>query len=883
MGETSTATLVYLPEYASRTMGAERIHVDLGNNGRLRVSPPKKDVTTVENPSTSINGQTVTVGSVLRYEVSWTNTASTVANDVSITDVAPTGTQYVLGEDGQPVTTGEVVVLPNAGSDPVDATPALRGITATLGDDGILTWNAGDVQPGETVQVSFQVRVTSESVTTVDNQASLAVGPNTYDTNWVHNPVPVKDVSFAEEPTTSINGQTVGVGSTPRYKVAWTNGAETAADDVSVYDYAPAGTEYLMKDGAPVASGAVVRIAEDGTVTPVREGIAAVLDGEKITWQVGTVQPGETVLVTFDVTVLQSAVELDDIENQATLVVGPNEFLTNWVHNPVPDPKKDVTTVEDPTISINGQSVGVGSTLRYEVSWTNGSAFVAEDVKITDAAPDGTAYMGADEEGAVPGRPEGTVTAADGTERAVEGVHQNVDGTDSIVWNAGDVQPGETVHVSFQVRVSGESVSVVDNQATMTVGRNDHSTNWVHNPVEVLEGSDTVTLQLEKTLRGRPMEEGEFGFVATDTATGEQMTALAPAAPDGVAASVTFKPIVYTSGSSMEGAELQPDGSLVKRFVYAISEVNGGVDGVLYDPATFYAVVNVTDDQRGTVTAEGPVYCYDADGAQPIEGLPSYINRYSDGLPFVPGSYKITEATEGHDPSGLSFGFAVTDNNGGANQGQIVAIGTAPANGPVTFSTMEFFEPGIYNYVIRELRGGTGGSISYDGASFGLQVVHQEPARRPGQRPGADPRRVRLCDHRRRHRRGRGRGLQRRRRQCGPEHAGLQLPHGRGACGREPHAGGGGHRAGRDACGVRGARRGREARRARRPCGGGEPCAWRGGEPRGSRTGAVCGAWTARGAGRRGRRERAFGACGAGRAGGPAARGDAARGVRRRR
>ena len=611
MGETSTATLVYLPEYASRTMGAERIHVDLGNNGRLRVSPPKKDVTTVENPSTSINGQTVTVGSVLRYEVSWTNTASTVANDVSITDVAPAGTQYVLGEDGQPVTTGEVVVLPNAGSDPVDATPALRGITATLGDDGILTWNAGDVQPGETVQVSFQVRVTSESVTTVDNQASLAVGPNTYDTNWVHNPVPVKDVSFAEEPTTSINGQTVRVGDTVRYQVEWTNATEVDAVNVVIVDAAPAGTEYA----------------------------AATVEG--------------------------------------ALAGNPEGSVYDADGTPVPD------------------SVSVAA---------------------------------------------GTATAEDGST------------VETRVWTAPLVKAGQTVRVSFQVRVSGESVSVVDNQATMTVGRNDHSTNWVHNPVEVLEGSDTVTLQLEKTLRGRPMEEGEFGFVATDTATGEQMTALAPAAPDGVAASVTFKPIVYTSGSSMEGAELQPDGSLVKRFVCAISEVNGGVDGVLYDPATFYAVVNVTDDQRGTVTAEGPVYCYDADGAQPIEGLPSYINRYSDGLPFVPGAYKTTEATEGHDPSGLSFGFAVTDNNGGANQGQIVATGTAPANGPVTFSTMEFFEPGTYDYVIRELRGGAGGSLTYDGASFGLQVVHQEPARRPGQRPGADPRRVRLCDHRRRHR-----------------------------------------------------------------------------------------------------------------------------------
>ena len=36
---------------------------------------------------------------------------------------------------------------------------------------------------------------------------------------------------------------------------------------------------------------------------------------------------------------------------------------------------------------------------------------------------------------------------------------------------------------------------------------------------------------------------------------------------------------------------------------------------------------------------------------------------------------------------------------------------------------MEFFEPGTYNYVIRELRGG---SLTYDGATFGLQVVVEQ-------------------------------------------------------------------------------------------------------------------------------------------------------------
>ena len=691
------------------------------------VPQPVKDVTAVEDPSTSIDGQIVSVGSVLRYDVSWTNDTDTVAEQVVITDAAPAGTTLVYDADGRPAITGEVVA-PSSGE--ADVTPMLRPTDVSVAEDGTIAWNAGDVQPGESVRVSFQVTITDESVTLVENEATMRVGSNRpIVTNKVRNPIPkpVKDVSYADEPTASINGQTVGVGSVLQYFVEWTNTTGVDADDVRVVDAAPEGTTYqLGEDGMPVSTGEVLYVSSDpGDVTPgmIAGGIRATLgDDGRLTWNIGeaagAVPAGATVRVTFNVVVTADTVQ--NIDNQASLFVGENEHLTNWVHNTVPTPVKDVTTVEDPSTSIDGQTVHVGDVLRYEVSWTNASDLVAEDVSVSDAAPTGTAYVLAEDGAPVS---DGGVYDAEGNLVDGSGARAQLGDDGRLRWTLGDVQPGQSVRISFQVRVSGESVTVIDNQATMTVGRNDHNTNWVHNPVEVVEGSDTVILELEKTLRGRPMEDGEFGFVATDMATGEQMTALVPAAPDGTPTVVSFKPIVYTSGSSMAGAELQPDGSLVKRFVYQISEVNGGVDGVLYDPAVFYAFVTVTDDQRGTMTAEGPAYFYDADGTQPVEGLPSFTNRYSEGLPFVPSAYKTTEATEGHDPSGLSFGFVVTDNNGGANQGQIVATGTSPANGPATFSTIEYFEPGTYSYVMRELRGGTGGSIVYDGATYGLRVV----------------------------------------------------------------------------------------------------------------------------------------------------------------
>ncbi len=781
IGQTNTATLVYLPEYINRTAGAERIKVDLGNNGRLRVSPPVKDVTTVENPSTSINGQTVTVGSVLRYqvewtnstgsavedvritdwaptgtayvaasegslagnpegsvyaadgtavsnsvsvtsgpaqdvdgtaidnaliwtaarvepgqtvrvsfqvtvtddsvsivenqalmavgtnsptvtnrvenpkpvkdvttveepttsidgqtvgvgsvlryEVAWTNTASTVASDVRISDSAPEGTEYVLGDDGQPVTTGEVVVLPGADSDPVDATPALRGVAAEL-VDGVLVWNAGEVQPGETVQVSFQVRVTDASVTRIDNQATLAVGPNEYLTNRVHNPKPVKDVSFADEPTTSINGQTVGVGSVLRYKVEWTNETGKVAEDVRVADEAPAGTTYVLdaqNDNRPVSSGEVLSAAGE----TVRGDIFAVLgDDNRLVWTVGTVQPGETVRATFDVTVTgEGAIRVD---NQASLLIGPNEYLTNWVHNPIPEPEKDVTTVEDPSTTINGQSVTVGSTLRYEVEWTNEADTVAEQVVITDAAPAGTTYAGSGEEGVVAGRPEGVVVAADGSERAVEISHQDVDGVDSIRWSAGDLQPGETVRVSFQVTVTDESVSIVENQASMQVGTNRPIlTNKVSNPVPDPVKDVTTVEEPSTSIDGQSVRVGDilrYEVEWTNTtevdAINVVITDAAPAGTAYVAAAVEGglagnpEGAVYSGDAAIEnsvsvaaGSAAAEDGSTVETRVWTapVVEPNQTVRVSFQVVITDEAVSRIDNEASMTVNGGTPL------------------------------------------------------------------------------------------------------------------------------------------------------------------------------------------------------------------------------------------------------------------------------------
>ena len=110
---------------------------------------------------------------------------------------------------------------------------------------------------------------------------------------------------------------------------------------------------------------------------------------------------------------------------------------------------------------------------------------------------------------------------------------------------------------------------------------------------------------------------------------------------------------------------------------------------------------------------------------QPVEGnWPVFRNAYdAPKASYTPEAYKSTWGPEGADLTGLSFGFEVTDNNGGDAQGSVVARGMANANGPVVFDkALEFSAAGTYHYVLTERNNGAP-SVTYDTAAYLLDVT----------------------------------------------------------------------------------------------------------------------------------------------------------------
>ncbi len=117
----------------------------------------EKDVFHVAEPTVSIDGETVREGDILLYKITYTNSFDAPA-DVTITDKVPQYTTYVDGS-------------------------ADHGGTYA---DGVLTWNV-HLEAGESVTVSFRVKVVKSNITVV-NQATALEGSNELKTNVVKNP-----------------------------------------------------------------------------------------------------------------------------------------------------------------------------------------------------------------------------------------------------------------------------------------------------------------------------------------------------------------------------------------------------------------------------------------------------------------------------------------------------------------------------------------------------------------------------------------------------------------------------------------------------------------------------------------------------------------------
>ncbi len=665
----------------------------------------KKDVALAVESSTSVDGQLISVGSLLVYTIDWTNDAvdengKAVAADIIITDTVPAGTTFQSAStDGGFKLEGDKV-------------------------GGTMTWTFKDAAPNATGSVWFRVLVLDDAVkshdNTITNQATIQIGENgpTKNTNTVTNTAPEKAVKDGEG--ADINGDEVQVGQELTYEVAYRNHLDAPAN-VVVTDVIPTGTTFVSAsdDGR-------------GKVTPGDEGL--------LTWQFENVAPGDGGTVTLVVRVDESALEYDEIENRAMGKIGSNRGATT----------NTITNYPAETGSLPlSKEVGTGDVNKefsFELEFMDSAgnkldgSYETEYKRVSDGGGAEAPVTSGDkielkhgEYVIINGLPAGakykvTETKADGYTTTING------GTEMDLVDEGSITAGATSTIAF---TNTYESSVPDNDTAATnvnftkelTGRD-----WTE--------ADVFNFTLAAVTEGAPLPQKVVDGSSVDNNT---------ASASNGQQDFSFGPITFTYdmvkdepnktkvfeykvreiphdeatnpnvASGHKYSEATEEEKLLKGWVY---------QGVTYDTAARTLKVTVIDSGTGVMSAVAEV-----------DGAKTFTNTYSSGLDYdAAGGLKITKKLNGRDMASEQFAFIVKADNqesadklginltagmevrtpvAGARDGEPVSIDLL-AGKDVTFTQVDAGK--TYTYTIQE-QGTDGGGYDYDTAKRTVTIA----------------------------------------------------------------------------------------------------------------------------------------------------------------
>ena len=210
---------------------------------------------------------------------------------------------------------------------------------------------------------------------------------------------------------------------------------------------------------------------------------------------------------------------------------------------------------------------------------------------------------------------------------------------------------GSTVGMTYDAHVATAEVTVTEDgngtlTANVTKKENGRFTNTYRTELNYTAAGG---LKLSKTLRGRPMTEGQFTFTVTpaDEASANALGLLhgantfkSPAAIEG-----TVGLIDILAGHEVKFTQADAG----KTFTYTVAEKNNGQPGYTYDDAVRTVTIAIADDTAGTLTATTTV-SGGPEGTLPTEYKTGAAAVESAVVPFV-NSYSATTNTTGGDPA----------------------------------------------------------------------------------------------------------------------------------------------------------------------------------------------------------------------------------------
>jgi uncharacterized repeat protein (TIGR01451 family) len=378
-----------------------------GDEDPTRVRIDSAPAFRVEKISTDLTGDPniLLPGETLRYTITVKNVGTANAIDAVLRDAVPANTAYVAGS-----TTLNGVAVPDG---PGGTSPLANGILIHAPEDptpGALRADAS-ATASNVATIVFDVVVSPSVIngTVVSNQGFVSAPAGSV----ADQPSDDPRTPIADDPTRNVVGNlpllfaakrvAIGVdagapgivdpGDVLHYTITVSNSGAVPATGVSLTDAVPANTTYvadsLTMNGLPVGQ-------PDGGVSPLVAGIpisSADLTPPLPGPGAGTLSPGQSAVVEFDLRVNDGVPGGTIISNQATVGSDPlPDLLSDGDGNPATGPEPTVVVVgaaQQLTITkevavVGGGAAVAGAQLEYLVRVVNVAAVPAYDVVITD-------------------------------------------------------------------------------------------------------------------------------------------------------------------------------------------------------------------------------------------------------------------------------------------------------------------------------------------------------------------------------------------------------------------------------------------------------------------------------------------------------------------
>lgn len=360
----------------------------------------------------SVDKNFATTGDTLSYTISLSNPGNVASQNVLFTDILPEGTSFISGTLIKDSSTQQI------------GNPA-NSITV------------GDINPGETVNILFQVLVTTiPSINPISNSSSVQfqhiVDPSqpAISQTTSSNTVTTTINSAILTTTKSVDKSVISVGDTLTYTTNITNTGNTKATNMIFTGAIPASTSFVPNS-----------FTINGAALPGANPALGV--------SLPDINPSETVIITFQVNVLSVPPSNSIMGNDTILysyTVDPNgtpvttSTTTNIVTNPVLDAM--ITMVK----SVDQTLVTLGDTITYTTILMNSGNTNATNITFTDLIPSGTTFI------------TDSVT--------IDGIRQ-IGLTPNIGITIGTIAPNSSISISFQVTATSAPVqNPIANSAT---------------------------------------------------------------------------------------------------------------------------------------------------------------------------------------------------------------------------------------------------------------------------------------------------------------------------------------------------------------------------------------------------------------------------------